>query len=126
MHLNIFYYCKNIFYFCKNIFSFYKNIFYFYKNIFYFYENISDLTHGVAEPVDVALGVGAAGAGEAGVGGRRAGLHVAAARDGVGLGLVAGQTRAHRVTCHVTRAANDPSAKFYNHREGYKGLLLVE
>ena len=105
LHLNIFNYCKNIFYFCKNIFSFYKNIFYFYKNIFYFYnnifyfyENISDLTHGVAEPVDVALGVGAAGAGEAGVGGRRAGLHVAAARDGVGLGLVAGQTRAHRVT----------------------------
>ena len=91
LHLNIFYYCKNISYFCKNIFSFYKNI-------FYFYEDISDLTHGVAESVDVALGVGAAGAGEAGVGGRRAGLHVAAARDGVGLGLVAGQTRAHRVT----------------------------
>ena len=53
----------------------------FYKNIFTFYENISDLTHGVAEPVDVALRVGAAGAGEARVGGRGAGLHVAAANQ---------------------------------------------
>ena len=53
----------------------------FYKNIFPFYENISDLTHGVAEPVDVALRVGPTGAGEARVGGRGAGLHVAAANQ---------------------------------------------
>ena len=55
-------------------------------------------------PVDRALGVGSAGAGEAGVGGRRPGLDPGAAGDGVWLGLVAWETGAHGVTLPVGAA----------------------
>ena len=52
-------------------------------------------------PVDRALGVRAAGAGEAGIRGRGPGLYPRAASDSVRLRLVTRQTRAHRVTLSV-------------------------
>ena len=55
-------------------------------------------------PVDGALCVGAAGAGEAGVRGRGPGLYPRAPGDGVRLGLVTRQTGAHGVTLSVGAA----------------------
>ena len=62
---------------------------------------LDTLAHGVTLEVDRALSVGAAGAGEARVGGWCPGLDPGTARDGVRLGGEARQAGAHRVALPV-------------------------